>query len=81
MERVTVLAPAPKIQLWDLPAEIRGGYCGVSEEDNLAAAVADAERKCIQRALKKAGGSKTESAALLGISRKNLWEKMKQYGL
>jgi DNA-binding NtrC family response regulator len=82
MERVTVLAPAPKIQLWDLPAEIRGdGHGGESEEDNLAAAVADAERKCIQRALKKAGGNKTESAALLGISRKNLWEKIKQYGL
>ncbi|MGE4343166.1 MAG: helix-turn-helix domain-containing protein [Geoalkalibacter sp.] len=26
-------------------------------------------------------GNKTESAALLGISRKNLWEKMKLYGL
>jgi DNA-binding NtrC family response regulator len=82
MERVTVLAPAPKIQHWDLPAEIRGGgSCGESEEDNLAAAIADAGRKCIQRALQKTGGSKTESAALLGISRKNLWEKMKQYGL
>ncbi len=82
LERVTVLAPAPKIQLWDLPVEIRGSnYGGDSDEDNLAAAVAGAERKCIQRALEKTGGSKTESAAILGISRKNLWEKMKQYGL
>ncbi len=82
LERVTVLAPAPKIQFWDLPAEIRGGDNGAeSEEDNLAAAVAEAERKCIQRVLKKTGDSKTESAALLGISRKNLWEKMKLYGL
>jgi DNA-binding NtrC family response regulator len=82
VERVTVLAPAPKIQLWDLPVEIRGGRPGgVSLEDNLAAAVAEAERKCIERALQKTGGSKTESAAILGISRKNLWEKMKLYGL
>jgi DNA-binding NtrC family response regulator len=82
LERVSVLAPAPKIQLWDLPVEIRGGHNGDdSKEDNLAAAVAEAERKCIQRVLAKTGGSKTESAAILGISRKNLWEKMKQYGL
>jgi DNA-binding NtrC family response regulator len=82
LERVSVLAPAPKIQLWDLPVEIRGGHNGDdSKEDNLAAAVAEAERKCIQRVLAKTGGSKTDSAAILGISRKNLWEKMKQYGL
>lgn len=82
LERVSVLAPAPRIQLWDLPVEIRGGHDGGdSEEDKLAAAVAEAERKCIQRVLKKTGGSKTESAAILGISRKNLWEKMKQYGM
>ncbi|MFA7536971.1 MAG: sigma-54 dependent transcriptional regulator [Desulfuromonadales bacterium] len=82
LERVSVLAPAPKIQLWDLPVEIRGAtYDGDSEEDNLAAAVAAAERKCIQHVLRKTGGNKTDSAAILGISRKNLWEKMKQYGL
>ena len=82
LERVSVLAPAPKIQLWDLPVEIRGGHNGDdSKEDNLAAAVAEAERKCIQRVLAKTGGSKTDSAAILGISRKNLWEKMKQYDL
>ncbi len=62
LERVTVLTPAPKIQLWDLPVEIRGHNHGdgSGEEDNLAAAVAAAERKCIQRALQKTGGSKTE---------------------
>lgn len=82
LERVSVLAPAPKIQLWDLPVEIRGGsYGDESAGENLAAAVAHAERKCIQRALQQTGGNKTEAAASLGISRKNLWEKMKQYGL
>lgn len=82
LERISVLAPAPKIQLWDLPVEIRES-AGEEEgrEESLAAAVASAERNCIQRALKKAGGNKTESASLLGISRKNLWEKMKHYGL
>jgi DNA-binding NtrC family response regulator len=82
LERISVLAPAPRIQLWDLPVEIRGGHNGGdSQEDNLAAAVAEAERKCIQRVLAKTGDNKTEAAVILGISRKNLWEKMKQHGL
>ncbi|MFK5925078.1 MAG: sigma-54 dependent transcriptional regulator [Desulfuromusa sp.] len=83
LERLTVLAPAPKIQLWDLPVEIRGsGEKTVGKtEVNLAAAVATAEKKCILDALKKTAGNKTEAAEVLGISRKNLWEKTKLYQL
>ena len=81
LERVSVLAPAPKIQVWDLPVEIRGSQRAEEPPDNLAAAVAETEKKCILAALKKTGGSRTEAATLLGISRKNLWEKMKHYQL
>ncbi len=82
LERMTVLAPAPEIQIWDLPIEIRGVKEETEEETgNLAAAVAAAEKKCIRGALVKTSGNKTEAAALLGISRKNLWEKTKQYQL
>ena len=83
LERLTVLAPAPKIQLWDLPIEIRGIKEDLVEkgEVNLAAAVAVAEKKCIRSALKKTHANRTEAAGILGISRKNLWEKMKQYGI
>jgi transcriptional regulator with PAS, ATPase and Fis domain len=83
LERMTVLAPSPLIQLWDLPVEIHG--CGKEstpeEATTLAVAVVHAEKKCILNALKKTGGNKTEAAEILGISRKNLWEKMKQYRL
>jgi DNA-binding NtrC family response regulator len=85
LERVSVLAPASKIQLWDLPIEFRGATPanGNAAEiaENLAEAVASAEKKCILQALKKSNKNKTEAAAILGISRKNLWEKMKSYGL
>ncbi len=83
LERVTVLAPAPRIQLWDLPLELRGISADRHEEDdiNLAAAVASAEKRCILKALQASGGNKTGAAEILGISRKNLWEKMKQYNL
>ena len=83
LERLTVLAPAPKLQLWDLPVEIRemNDDLVATGEVNLAAAVAVAEKKCIRNALKSTHGNKTEAAEVLGISRKNLWEKMKQYGI
>jgi DNA-binding NtrC family response regulator len=41
----------------------------------------ESERIHIERALLKAGGSRTRAAALLGISRSTLWDKMKRYGL
>jgi DNA-binding NtrC family response regulator len=83
LERVTVLAHAPKIQQWELPIELRGPSTQTSAGDekltSLAEAVADAEKRSIRLALKKTLGNKTEAASLLGISRKNLWEKMKLY--
>ncbi|RLB65442.1 MAG: sigma-54-dependent Fis family transcriptional regulator [Deltaproteobacteria bacterium] len=82
LERASVLAPSQKIQLWDLPVETHGGRTAPSAiTERLADAVANAERLCIQRALDKTEGNKTEAAVMLGISRKNLWEKMKTYDL
>ena len=40
-----------------------------------------AEREYIQTVLLHTGGNKTRAAALMDISRKNLWEKMRDYGL
>ncbi len=83
LERLTVLAPAPRIELWNLPLELRGEIPEDHEEEelNLATAVANTEKRCILSALKNTNGNKTEAAELLGISRKNLWEKMKSYHL
>ena len=83
IERVTVLTPASKIQLWDLPMELRGmeSVATDQESSSLAEAVSKAERACIRAALQRTGGNKTGAATILGISRKNLWEKMKQYDL
>jgi len=40
-----------------------------------------AEIEHIKRVLKTTGNHKAQAADLLGISRKNLWEKMKEYGI
>jgi transcriptional regulator with PAS, ATPase and Fis domain len=48
---------------------------------NIAEAVAEAEKAAIRAALEHTRGRKAEAAQVLGISRKNLWEKMKAYGM
>jgi two-component system response regulator HydG len=48
------------------------------DEFDLSCNVRDTERKCIVRALQQTGGNRSQAAKLLGISRKRLWEKMKE---
>ncbi len=77
MERASVLCRGPVIHPEDLPTEI----CALDRcEDvgfNLADNMAVAEKACLRRALDHCGGNKTKTSELLGISRKNLWEKLK----
>ncbi len=47
----------------------------------LAEAVEESEKAAIRAALDHTRGRKAEAAQVLGISRKNLWEKMKAYGM
>lgn len=80
MERVSVLSQGPVIHPWDLPVDLapeaEKGEEGVPK---LADAVAKAERSCLLKALRQTEGNRTEAARLLGISRKNLWEKLKNH--
>jgi len=61
------------------------GEAADAEIDDLsvvkARAVEAAERRQIERALRVAGGSPTEAAKLLNVSRTTLWSKIKRYGL
>ncbi len=79
IERATVLANSALIEPWNFPMELSAG--SVVERDaeslKLTVVLARAEKGCIQRALQQTAGNKTDAAKLLGISRKNLWEKMK----
>ncbi len=79
LERASVLAPEPVITPADLPADLQpqGLTQGSSGPVMLAEALAKTERECLLNALTLTGGNRTRAAELLGISRKNLWEKMK----
>lgn len=47
----------------------------------LRAVVREAERQHLERALEATGGHRSQAADLLGISRKVLWEKLRDHGL
>jgi DNA-binding NtrC family response regulator len=61
------------------PADLRKAYAHVKEVCTLEEARREAEIDAIHRALKATKGHKAKAAELLGISRKNLWEKMREY--
>ena len=46
---------------------------------SLKESVRESERRAIRRALQATQGHRANAAKTLGISRKNLWEKMKEY--
>ena len=83
IERASVLAPDAVIGVGDLPADLGGKDQAAEPGDSplLADVVARAEKQAILRALAKTGGAKSSAAEMLGISRKNLWEKMKLYAM
>ena len=81
IERVSVLATTPLITVEQLPLDLQAKQKKTLPESyNLAGNLAVVEREVIQKALHRTNGRKTEAAKLLGISRKNLWEKLKQLG-
>ncbi len=81
MERASVLSSGPVISQKDLPTEL----CTLEDTPelgfNLAANMAVAEQACLVKALQHCAGNKTQTAELLGISRKNLWEKLKNHAI
>jgi DNA-binding NtrC family response regulator len=48
---------------------------------SLREVLVEAERRHLESTLKSVGGHRTKAAAVLGISRKVLWEKLRDYGI
>jgi two-component system, NtrC family, response regulator AtoC len=87
IERAVVLAHGSEIDIDHLPADIAGAGVGVPSSPTeanfrpLGVAAKEFEKLYILRALRLAHGGKGHAAELLGISRKNLWEKLKLHGI
>jgi len=83
IERASVLAPEQVITPADLPADLleSNGLEDTGESFLISDALAKTEKQLLLKALARTQGKKGEAAELLGISRKNLWEKMKHHGI
>jgi DNA-binding NtrC family response regulator len=86
VERASILCRGEAIEPKHLPPEVAaresvspGGIPSTERIVPLKEAVRRYEREYIERALEAAGGSRYRAAALLGIGRKALWERLKGY--
>jgi len=85
------IAGGPTIEPADLPrriysnsesSEITGMITGrLSLAETAAQATAKAEREAINKALSETGGNREKAAEMLGIGRKTLYRKLRQYGM
>jgi len=87
VERAVLFSRSPKITLADLPQNFQRlspkSSIGstLARVTSLQEAVRRAEIEAIGAALAATEGHRSKAAALLGVSRKTLWEKMKAYSL
>ncbi len=90
LERAALLSEGDLIAAGDLPPQLAGAGGGLTvalPDDALAIpettarVVREVERELIQRALARTANNRTEAARLLGLSRRALVYKLKEYGL
>jgi len=84
LERAVALARGGPIRLEHLPPDVASpsglgppGAAAAAGLRPLGAALHSFEQEYIRRALEQAGGHRGRAAALLGISRKSLWERLR----
>jgi len=82
IEQMVVLARAERLTVRDVPAAIRGGAdLTMINVVRPGMTVEDAERQLIVQALKEMDGNRTKAAQKIGISRRTLHRKLKEYAL
>ena len=84
IERLVLMSEAGHLDARDLPPAIRDA-ASEDRTGDLRESVEDVarvtEKRLIVQALEQSGGNRTRAAKTLGISRRTLYKKMKEYGL
>jgi len=80
VERTVIMSRGDTITFADLPPAIAGAQ-GPAMQTPPAISLKDMERETITKALQQTGGNRTKAAVLLGITRKTLQNKIKEYGI
>jgi PAS domain S-box-containing protein len=85
LERAAVEAGPEPLRAEHLPPELRGRdlreETTAGELGSLKDEMAGFERRVVERALTLAGGNRSKAAALLGIHRTGLYQKLRRHGL
>jgi len=75
IERALIVSSSKQLDVADLPESIRAAV-SVERRRKQPQTLAEVEAEYVQEILTAARGNKTEAARILGISRKNLYEKL-----
>jgi transcriptional regulator with PAS, ATPase and Fis domain len=82
IERAVILAEGqPRIEVGDLPPEIRGVRPVAAPTADEILTLAEVERRHIVATLERLGGNRKATAVTLGIGENTLWRRLKSYGL
>jgi DNA-binding NtrC family response regulator len=81
VERAALLAPAGEVSLAALPSQLAEQPSTLWAGRDRRPTLRDVELAYIRWVLDSVGGSQTRAAAVLGISRKALWEKRRRHGI
>jgi DNA-binding NtrC family response regulator len=81
IERACVFSTAPVLTITDLFGGAGSDHDGEPAQENLAQFVQACERRYIEQTLAENNWRIKETAVRLDITRKNLWEKMRKYGI
>jgi DNA-binding NtrC family response regulator len=81
IERTVVLTGGANIKLRDLPGEVFSRSGSHASLPVFGQTLKELESAAVRGALERSGGNKTRASEILGISRKSLYKKMRDYGL
>jgi two-component system response regulator HydG len=82
VERAVIMAPGPLVEPADLPLVVQEqGQERAEASLRAGMSLGQAERLLIEKTLEATSGNRTQASELLGITRKTLQNKIKEYGL
>jgi two-component system, NtrC family, response regulator HydG len=83
VERGVILSRGDRIGLDALPPQLQelAGAEGEGPEIRVGLSLRDVEKEMIIQTLRETGGNRTQASAILGITRKTLLNKIKEYGI
>ena len=84
VERAAILAEGPEIRPADLPEEVRGAGGDIDVVRSAAQrqlTLAELEREYTLETLRRVGGNKSRAAEALGVPRRTLYRRLKEFGV